>query len=168
MSRTTRETPASPRSVATVAAVAALAWYVLLGGDPASWVVGVPCVLLCAWFSRTARPGPRAGVAPIGWLRLAPYFLWNSIKGGWDVARRVLSPSLAIDPGLIDYRLGLPQGAARTFFIQFIGLLPGTLGVWREGDCLTVHVLNIDADHERALRDAEERVAAAFALPRVP
>lgn len=164
MNRTTMETR-TPwlRPAMTVAAIAALAWYALLGDDPASWIVGVPCVLLCAWFSRSIRLAPRLRLSLIGWSRLVPYFLWSSIAGGWDVARRVLSPSLAVNPGLIDYTLRVPPGSARIFFIQFIGLLPGTLGVCLEGDRLRVHVLNLDADYQQALRVAEDRVAAAFA-----
>ena len=88
MNQTTSET-GTPwlRSAATVAAIAALAWYVLLGDDPASWVVGVPCVLLCAWFSRSIRLAPRLQVSLSGWLRLLPYFLWKArlIKVGYDI-----------------------------------------------------------------------------------
>jgi multicomponent Na+:H+ antiporter subunit E len=146
------------------AAIAAVAWLILLGGEPESWVVGLPCVVLCAWFSRSVLPARRLGGSPLGWLRLAPYFLWNSMAGGWDVARRVMLPQLAVNPGYVDFRLGIPAGPARSFFVQFIGLLPGTLGAWLEHDCLRVHVLNLDADHERALRTAEARVAAAFAV----
>lgn len=151
------------RASFTVTAIAALAWFILLGDDPASWIIGVPCVLLCAWFSHNVRPAHRVGMSPTGWLQLLPYFLWSSAAGGWDVARRVLMPRLAVNPGFLDYSLQVPPGPARTFFVQFIGLLPGTLGAWLEGDTLRVHVLNLEADHEQALRGAEQRVAAAFA-----
>ncbi len=146
------------------ALLAALAWALLLGDDPASWVIGLPCVALCAWFARLMPATRLRRLSPPGLLRLLPYFLASSISGGWDVARRVLSPQMAVEPGFITFRLSLPAGPARTFLIQLIGLLPGTLGAWLEGDCLTVHVLHQDATHEDALRAAEERVAAAFAL----
>lgn len=147
-----------------VAAVAALAWLVLFADDPDSWIVGLPCIVLCALFSRSLAPAQRMHVSPVGLLRLAPYFLWYSLTGGWDVARRVLTPRLAINPGYTDFDLAISSGPARTFFVQFIGLLPGTLGAWLEGDTLRVHVLNLDADHEATLRAAEVRVAAAFAV----
>lgn len=151
------------RACLTVTAIAALSWFVLLGDDPASWIVGGPCVMLCAWYSFRVRPARRVHGSLSGWLRLLPYFLWSSVAGGWDVARRVLTPTLAVNPGFVDYTLRIAPGPARNFFIQFIGLLPGTLGAWLEGDSLRVHVLNRDADHERSLRGAEQRVAAAFA-----
>ncbi len=154
--------PPGPRGVFLVALVTALAWFILLGDDPASWIIGVPAVALSAWLSRSmpAMQGPRVSMA--GALRLAPYFVRSSLVGGWDVARRVVGPRLAVNPGYVDFRLTLPQGASRTFFVQFIGLLPGTLAAWEEGDNLKVHVLELDLDHERELRLAEERVAALF------
>ena len=72
-------------------------------------------------------------------MRLLPYFLWSSVAGGWDVARRVLAPTLGVNPGFIVFELSIPPGRTRNFFIQFIGLLPGTLGVWVEENHLRVH-----------------------------
>jgi multicomponent Na+:H+ antiporter subunit E len=152
------------RACLTVTAAAALAWFLLLGDDLASWIVGAPCVLLCAWYSASVLPARRVRGSLVGWLRLLPYFLWSSLDGGWDVARRVLTPTVAVKPGFFDYTLHIPAGPARNFFVQLIGLLPGTLGARLEGDNLKVHVLNLDADNERSLRSAEERVAAAFAI----
>lgn len=152
------------RACLSTSAIAALAWWVLLGDEPMSWIVGAPCVLICAWLANGMRPAQRLRVSLSGWLRLVPYFLWCSFAGGWDVARRVLAPSLAVNPGFVEFTLKVPAGPARTFYIQFIGLLPGTLGAWLEDDRLKVHVLNLDADQGRALRAAEERVAAAFAV----
>ena len=156
------------RTWLSVMAITTLGWFVLLGDDPASWIVGGPCVVLCAWYSASLRPVARVRTSLSGWLRLLPYFLWSSIEGGWDVARRVLTPALAVSPGFIDYPLRLAPGPARNFFVQFIGLLPGTLGAWLDNDSLRVHVLNLDADHGRSLRDAEQRVAAAFATGIAP
>ncbi len=147
-----------------VAGIAALAWFILLGENPAAWIVGAPCIALAAWLSLGRRAPQRMRVSLWGWARLFPYFLRWSLVGGWDVARRVLAPQLAVSPGYMKFRLNIPPGPARTFFVQFIGLLPGTLGAWLDGDDLVVHVLHLDADHETALRAAQERVGAAFAI----
>lgn len=147
-----------------VALITASAWYLLPGHDPASWLVGAPCVALCAWLSRRMAAARRLRLSAPGALRLFPYFLRSSLLGGWDVARRVLGPGVRVNPGYVDFRLGIPPGPGRTFFVQFIGLLPGTLGAWQDGDTLKVHVLELDLDHERELRTVEQRVAALFAV----
>lgn len=152
----------TPALIAAV--IAALFWLVLVGTEPTSWIIGLPCVLACAAFGLTAPLPGQLRLSLTGWLRLIPFFLWHSLVGGWDVARRVLSPSLPVRPGYTDFDMKIAPGAARTFFVQFIGLLPGTLAASLEGDVLRVHILNPEADHERSLRRAERRVAAAFAV----
>jgi multisubunit Na+/H+ antiporter MnhE subunit len=149
--------------VVVVALLAASTWYILLGQDPASWIIGVPCVALCAWLSRSVLPARRMRLSIVGALQLLQYFLRCSLVGGWDVASRVLGSRVRINPGYVDFRLSIPPGPGRTFFVQFIGLLPGTLGAWQAGDTLKVHVLEIDMDHQQGLRTAEQRVAALFA-----
>jgi len=148
----------------SAAATFAAAWFVLLGDDPASWIIGVPCILACAWLNgfMARAQGPRLSIS--GWLRLIPYFVRQSIGGGWDVARRSLAPSLPVRPGFLMFDLQLPPGAARSFFVQLIGLLPGTLSVALQGDRLVVHSLTLDTAPEASLRAAEQRVAQAFAL----
>ena len=59
-------------------------------------------------------------------IPFAGYFLRESLRGGWDVARRALSPALPMSPALVRFLLRLPPGSARWLFCNTISLLPGT------------------------------------------
>lgn len=105
-------------------------------------------------------------------LRVA-FFLLTSLRGGTDVAWRALHPRLPIDPALLRHPLRLPEGTGRTFLVNALSLLPGTVVVDVEGATLVVHTL---ADRRRAaagLVALERRVAAVFGIqladePRAP
>ena len=56
----------------------------------------------------------------LGLLLFAAIFLRESIRGGWDVARRVLQPSLPVDPGFIRFASALPEGAPRYLFAEYV------------------------------------------------
>ena len=72
----------------------ALIWLGLNGLDVNSWVVGVPAVLAAAWISVRLLPAISWRWSLRGALVFAAYFIRESVRGGWDVARRVLSPAL--------------------------------------------------------------------------
>ncbi len=141
------------------------AW-ILTGGDPTFWSVGVPTVLLAAGVGLHL-----AGPSPPRWRLGAqvPYallFLHRSLRGGVDVARRALHPRRPLAPALLRYRLRLePDGPAAVFFADLISLLPGTLCAGLEGDRVTVHVVDRALPNEAELRRLEERVADLFGEP---
>jgi multicomponent Na+:H+ antiporter subunit E len=140
-------------------------WAVFAGPYPVSWIIGVPAVLASAWVStRLSEPGPR-GLSLWGLVRFLPFFVWESLKGGIDVALRVMRPRMDIDPGYRSYRIGLVQPAARVLFLDGVSLLPGTLSADIEGDMLIVHALDQSTDHAPELRRLERRVAALFGDP---
>jgi len=138
-------------------------WWVLAGGSAASWMVGIPVIVLATAMG-AARRGPRLNLCLPGVLRFCGYFLVASVRGGVDVMCRVLMPGLPIDPDLHRYRLRLPEGSARIFFTAVVSLLPGTLSVELEQDELILHVLDIRLPIERELARLETRVAAIFAM----
>ena len=144
-------------------AIYAVAWLALTDAAPASWVVGLPVVVFATWTSLRLRP-PGAQVSLTGALGFVPFFLWQSLKGGLDVALRVMRPRIRVAPGLETYRLRLVTPSARIWFLNTLSLLPGTLSADLRGDRLIVHAL--DAGHGEALRAEivrlECRVAAMF------
>ena len=139
-----------------------LAWLVLTGPDPASWIIGVPAVAGALWAKSRLSLRRLIGLSPWGVIRFVPYFLLASIKGGIDVALRVVGPRVRVDPGYLDYRLRLVRPSARVFFLDVVNLLPGTLTADISGDTATIHVLDQGTDPAQSLRHLEERVAALF------
>ena len=138
-------------------------WFALVGPEAAaSWVVGLPTVVASAWsFTRLSR-GNALRLSLVSAALLIPVFVWESFRGGIDVARRVLRPRLDLDPGLVDYRLRLTTTSARVFFVGFVSLLPGTLSADLQGDTLRIHALDLGADPLPELLRLEWRVAAIF------
>lgn len=140
----------------------ALVWWILVGGESASWWIGVPAVLLAATAS-VALISPMTLV----WyelFRFVPFFLIRSILGGADVAWRAFHPSMPIDPHLIEYPIQLPQGLPRVFLANTVSLLPGTLSAELGSTYLNVHVLNKRKDVLSELEKLERRVAALFGI----
>lgn len=140
----------------------ALVWWILTDGATDSWWVGVPVVLLATLVSMMLLP-------PFFWsltgiARFVPFFLWRSLYGGMDVARRALHPRLPISPGVVCYPWRLPPGLPRVFMANAVSLLPGTLSMEFGANCLQVHVLDEQKSFLSELEMVEQRVAAVFGL----
>ncbi len=140
----------------------ALMWWVLTDGAVDSLPVGLPVVLIATLVSVMLLP-------PLSWsLRgmalFIPYFLWHSIRGGVDVARRAMHPQLPISPGLFEYRFRLPPGLPRVFMANTVSLLPGTLSVELEEEILRIHVLDETGAIDEELKVLENRLANIFGL----
>jgi multicomponent Na+:H+ antiporter subunit E len=119
-------------------------WWALTEGDAAGFLFGVPLVVAATVASLALRPVPSGGSGswrPVALLRLARVFLAGSLRGGWDVARRALSPGLPLAPALVDHAMRLPPGPAQNLFMSMLSLMPGTLSADVHGPHVAVHVL---------------------------
>lgn len=153
---------AHPRAATGRAVGFAIIWLILVGPDTASWIIGVPFVVAATLASlRLSEPRGR-NLSLSSLAEFSPYFLVESLRGGLDVAGRVLLPRLRVQPGNQDYRVSLRDPTARLVFIDSISLLPGTLSADLRGDLLTVHALDIRTDVVADLAALERRVAALF------
>lgn len=94
--------------------------------------------------------------------RFIPYFLWESITGGVDVARRAFLPRMPLDPAITEFPLRLNSEAAQVFFAWTVSLLPGTASVRLDGARLKIHVLDQQLPTGEKLRHLETRIAALF------
>jgi multicomponent Na+:H+ antiporter subunit E len=158
------------RSLKTALVFSAL-WVVLSGyEDPSSWIIGLPAVLAATWSRGRLPIGHRRRLSATGILRLLPVFLWESFKGGFDVARRVVGRRLSVEPGLFDYPLRLTAPSGRVFFVGLVSLLPGTLSADVQGDMLRVHALDLRVNAAGELDRLERLVASCFGetLPELP
>ena len=147
-------------------ALFALMWWILTDGAMDSWLVGTPVILFATVVSVLLLP-------PLLWsltgiVRFVPFFLWRSLSGGVDVARRALHPQLPISPGLFHHRWRLPPGLPRVFMANTVSLLPGTLSLELDVNCLQVHVLDEGKDFLSELKKVEQRVAAMFGISLPP
>jgi multicomponent Na+:H+ antiporter subunit E len=135
-------------------------WLVVSGGSTSDpWIIMVVVVTGVAtatwlWPSDEMRFDVAAAI------RFAPYFVRQSILGGWDVARRALMPSLPIEPALIEFELSSPSVHVRTLLAWTVSLLPGTASVYLAGDRLCVHVLDRNAPNVARLGALESRIMA--------
>jgi multicomponent Na+:H+ antiporter subunit E len=153
------------RSVPYALACAVL-WWVLTTGETASWILGAPVVVLSALAAAVLAPPARVRISLSGIAAFLPFFLWRSLAGGLDVARRALGWRLAIQPDLVTYRLRLlpDEGPARVVFLNILSLLPGTLAADIAGDAVQLHVLTAPAPIDD-LERLEAHVARIFRHP---
>ncbi|MCF6354614.1 MAG: Na+/H+ antiporter subunit E [Candidatus Polarisedimenticolaceae bacterium] len=156
----------SLRSGSLRAVLFALIWWILTDGATDSWLVGAPMVLLATVASIALLPPSSWSLTGI--MRFVPFFLWRSLYGGVDVARRTLHPRLPIAPGLFYHPWRLPPGLPRLFMANTVSLLPGTLSAELDADYLQVHLLDEQKDFLSELEMIEQRVAAMFGISLPP
>ena len=131
---------------------------------PANLVVGLLASAAATWASLKLLP-PASGRVRLGLLLLLlPRFLWQSLLAGTDVARRALAPRLRLQPGFVDYPVGLPRGSARNAFELIASLMPGSLPSGETKDTLTFHCLDLRQAVVEQLA-AEERAYARALQP---
>ena len=88
-----------------------------------------------------------------------PVFLWEMIKANFDVARRVVTPSLPIAPGIVKIRTKLKSSTGKLILANSITLTPGTLTIDIVNDYLYIHWIEVkDKDIEKSTKD----IAAKF------
>jgi len=131
---------------------------------PANLAFGVVATAAATWVSMRLLP-PDTGRVRLGVLvTLLPRFLWQSLVAGLDVARRAFSPRLPLEPGFVDYPVGLPRGAARNAFELISSLMPGSVPTGETESEIEYHCLDVHQPVVEQLA-AEERVYAAALVP---
>lgn len=150
------------RSVVVRTLLFASAWLALAGADPSSWIIGIPAIALATFAAMHLGGQQNDRLRLLGAIRFVPFFLIESVRGGMDVASRVMRPRMRIAPGLSTYRMRLIGPNARIFFLDSISLLPGTLSADMRGAQVHVHALDIGDDIGASLERLERRVADLF------
>jgi multicomponent Na+:H+ antiporter subunit E len=151
-------------SLLTRAAFLCGTWWVLAGGRSDSWGVGAVSILLALFLSLWLAPPSRYGFSLLGLLGFARFFLYQSVKGGTQVAMIALRPRLDLRPDMLELPIRLPEGAAQVVLVCTLGLLPGTLVMEAEDNCLRLHVLDRCLQAEPELRAAEYWIARMLKL----
>ncbi|NEV63693.1 Na+/H+ antiporter subunit E [Thiorhodococcus minor] len=134
--------------------------------DPQELVAGLLISAAVVWL---AIPAQRAGASERSWrllplLAYLPVFLKNLVLANIDVARRVLSPSLPINPGIVRVKTGLTAPYQRLILANSITLTPGTVTLEMEGEDMYVHWIDVQqTDPEGAGAAIKEEMERAIA-----
>jgi len=70
-------------------------------------------------------------------------FLRELLKANFDVARRVISPSLPINPGIVKFKTNLKSDYAKMVLANSITLTPGTLTIDIIDDTFYIHWIDV-------------------------
>jgi multicomponent Na+:H+ antiporter subunit E len=137
-------------------------WWILTEGNLENAWLGFAAAGTAALVSLRFWPDAGWRWSPRGFALFFPYFVGQSIVGGFDVSRRAFSPSLPLHPALCRFKIRLVRPEARAFLAWTIGLLPGTASVRLQEDRLVMHVLDETQPIEQRLRELEKKIAALF------
>ncbi len=154
----------SPRRAAVLRATAFFAlWMILMQSlKPADLAVGAFATIAATWASLRLLP-PASGCLHFGaLLALMPHFIWESVRAGVDVARRVLDPRLPLRTGFVSCPLSFPPGLARNTFATITSLLPGTVPAGEDSGVLVYHCLDTAQPVVEQLWQEERLLARAL------
>jgi len=146
-------------------AVALALWIALTGSlSPQELVAGVivaALVTLLAQRQLALLDAVRVSPAlPWHVARFLGVFLWALVKANLDMARRILSPRLPVDPAMVEVQTGLRSTLGRLLLANSITLTPGTLTVDVLEDRLRVHWIDVTPGQD--LASATEAIASRF------
>lgn len=92
-------------------------------------------------------------------LKYLPIFIFEMIKANIDVAKRVINPSLPINPGIVAIKTDLKSDQAKMFLANSITLTPGTLTIDVIDDTLYVHWIDVESKEPQIQKN---RIATKF------
>jgi len=131
-----------------------LALQEVLTGAGVSFLIALPT----SRFFTDIRP---ATFNPVNLVYILEYlfiFLWALIVANLDVARRVISPKLPINPGIISFKTELKSDFAKMILANSITLTPGTLSVDIIGDTFYIHWIDVKSlDPEKSKEEIAEK-----------
>lgn len=86
-------------------------------------------------------------------------FLYELVKSNLDVARRVITPSLPINPGIVEVKTKLKSRMGRMILANSITLTPGTLTIDIKEDTLYIHWIDVQTED---VSKATEKIVRKF------
>ncbi len=88
-----------------------------------------------------------------------PYYLWQVILANFDMAYRVLAPSMPIKPGFVIVHTDLKTDSGKLALANSITLTPGTLTMDVKDDKLLVHWIYVK---DRTIEGATHEICGRF------
>ena len=84
-------------------------------------------------------------------------FLIALVQSNLDVAKRVLTPSLPINPGIVKFKTKLKTDYSKMILANSITLTPGTLSIDIVDDTFYIHWIDVKStDPEKAFTEIAE------------
>jgi multicomponent Na+:H+ antiporter subunit E len=84
--------------------------------------------------------------AIVYWFVYIFVFLMELVKSNFDVALRVISPKLPINPGIVEVKTKLKSKLGRMILTNSITLTPGTFTVELLGDRIFIHWIDVKSE----------------------
>lgn len=137
-------------------------WWLLTGGAPGTWIVGVPAVAaaFAAGLAMRLPESPTLSIRAL--LPFLAFFALASVRGGVQVATRALRRHPDLHPAIVHISLHLHDERAQLLLVSVVNVLPGTLATALHGTHLRLHILDDRNGIEAEVRDAERHVARLF------
>ncbi len=143
-----------------------LAFYLLFSGSVSLYDITVGCVasaILTVLYARImyGRDLKPSDIAKVG--RLIKYFFWYMFvaepKAHADVIKRALSPSMPINPGIVEVPFDVKSDFSITLIAGSITNTPGTVTVEvdKERKVLYVHWIDVKVTEPEAVREHVSR-----------
>lgn len=120
---------------------------------PDKIIIGIILSTLLSLFTYKSfsqkNPDNNIVVRIINLFKYVPVFIIEIIKANLDVARRVINPSLPINPGIIKIPTNLKSDYAKLFLANSITLTPGTLTLDVIDDHLYIHWIDVESTDKK-------------------
>ena len=134
---------------ATIIATAILfiVWILLAGTSNQELLIGgITATLIAYLFHKKLQILEDISLTPKSIVFMIAYFfvfLRELFKSNIDVARRVISPKLPINPGIVQVKTKLKTPLGRAFLANSITLTPGTLTVDMKDEFFYIHWIDV-------------------------
>jgi multicomponent Na+:H+ antiporter subunit E len=140
-------------------------WLVLMPSQkPLDLALGLLAASGATWLSLRLLP-PESGSLRFGvMLTLMPHFIYESVRAGVDVARRVLAPQVRLKPGFVNCPMAFPPGLARNTFATISSLLPGSVPCADGDELIVYHCLDVSQPVVQQLCKEERLLARALVV----
>jgi multicomponent Na+:H+ antiporter subunit E len=113
-------------------------------------IVGSVASLICsAIFAPSYFTNVRKFLEPHRYYWFIVYliiFIWECVKANFDVAYRVIHPSMPIKPGIVRVKTSLKSDFAKMLLANSITMTPGTITVDLIGDEFYIHWIYVRSD----------------------
>jgi multicomponent Na+:H+ antiporter subunit E len=140
-------------------------WLMLTAGDMASWMIGLPFIALAILLQPVSANSSNKFSLLLnisGLLQFCYFFIIESLRGGVDVSRRVLTATTRVNPVFYDYHMQLQRPYAQQLFVSSISLLPGTLCADIDKNRLRIHTLDRHMETAEGIKRLESLVGKIF------